>query len=132
MKTNFHTHTYRCGHASGDVEDYVLCAIEADVEVLGISDHTPLPKNKWPEDRMSLEELDEYTLKIESAAEKHHHEITILKGMECDPHPTHMEFFSGSSQGFLQDLLLQLDVFKCYFFSYRNLATHDVVVVVYL
>ena len=26
---NFHTHTYRCMHASGTDEDYVLAAIEA-------------------------------------------------------------------------------------------------------
>ena len=27
MKTNFHTHNYRCGHAVGNVEDYVKVAI---------------------------------------------------------------------------------------------------------
>ena len=29
MKTNYHTHTTRCMHATGDDEDYVLSAIAA-------------------------------------------------------------------------------------------------------
>ena len=28
MKANYHTHTARCGHATGTDEDYVLAAIE--------------------------------------------------------------------------------------------------------
>ena len=28
VRANFHTHNYRCGHAEGDVEDYVKEAIK--------------------------------------------------------------------------------------------------------
>ena len=28
-KTNFHTHTYRCGHANGSEED-MICAVNED------------------------------------------------------------------------------------------------------
>ena len=28
MRTNYHTHTYRCHHASGTEEDYIIEGIE--------------------------------------------------------------------------------------------------------
>ena len=39
IKTNFHTHTTRCLHASGSDEEYVLKAIELGYKTLGFSDH---------------------------------------------------------------------------------------------
>ena len=39
LKTNWHTHTKRCGHAKGTDEEYVLEAIAAGVKSLGFSDH---------------------------------------------------------------------------------------------
>lgn len=42
-KSNYHTHTYRCGHAVGNEEDMVLAAIDHDIKVLGFSCHIPLP-----------------------------------------------------------------------------------------
>lgn len=93
MKTNFHTHTYRCKHATGDIDDYVKHAIDSDLDVLGIADHTPLPEDQWPEDRMTLLELEDYTQKIEKAQKENNNKITIFKGMECDPHPSHIDFF---------------------------------------
>ena len=41
MKTNYHTHTTRCMHATGSDEDYVLSAIKGGYQELGFSDHTP-------------------------------------------------------------------------------------------
>ena len=43
MKTNFHTHTARCGHASGRDEEYVQSAIRGGYRVLGFADHNPWP-----------------------------------------------------------------------------------------
>ena len=33
MKTNFHTHNYRCGHATGNVDDYVEEALKNNYSV---------------------------------------------------------------------------------------------------
>ena len=33
---NYHTHTFRCGHASGDVDDYCVAAKEHELQVLGM------------------------------------------------------------------------------------------------
>ena len=38
---NYHTHTYRCHHAIGKEEDYILNAIKAGYTELGFSDHAP-------------------------------------------------------------------------------------------
>ena len=49
-KVNFHTHTYRCKHAVGNEEDYVIEAINQNLTTLGMSDHGP-----YPDDRLVLE-----------------------------------------------------------------------------
>ena len=41
MNYNFHTHTFRCHHASGTPEEYVLRAIDVGIEYMGFSDHFP-------------------------------------------------------------------------------------------
>ena len=41
MRANYHTHTWRCNHAVGSEEDYVIHAIEQGFDILGFSDHTP-------------------------------------------------------------------------------------------
>jgi histidinol phosphatase-like PHP family hydrolase len=57
---NYHTHTYRCEHASGDCLDYAKVAAAAGLAILGFSDHTPLPDGRWDDMRMSLAQFDEY------------------------------------------------------------------------
>ena len=59
---NMHTHTTRCQHASGADEEYVIHAIEAGLDVLGFSDHSPyLLENEYVSPiRMSEKELDGY------------------------------------------------------------------------
>ena len=44
MKTNYHTHTYRCKHAMGNDERIVERAINAGIDILGFSDHNPWPR----------------------------------------------------------------------------------------
>lgn len=43
MIANYHTHTWRCMHASGTEREYVEKAIEGGLQILGFSDHTPMP-----------------------------------------------------------------------------------------
>jgi histidinol phosphatase-like PHP family hydrolase len=62
VKTNYHTHTYRCKHAVGDDETYVLSAIAAGMQVIGFADHCPWPfKSGYRSDiRMEVSMLDDY------------------------------------------------------------------------
>lgn len=82
MKVNYHTHIYRCGHASGDVEDYVLEAIKKGYKAIGISDHGPLPNYLF--DRMSMEEKGDYLKSILLARAKYRGEIDIFAGLELE------------------------------------------------
>ena len=59
LKSNWHTHTYRCGHAIGTEEEYVLAAIKAGVKRLGFSDHCPFPGIYQDRARMDYEEFED-------------------------------------------------------------------------
>jgi len=96
-RTSFHTHTFRCKHATGEVIDYARSAFEAGSRTLGISDHAALPDNRWPEARMSFGELDAYGTAIESARAALP-EMEILKGMECE--------YDAGYHGYFKDELL--------------------------
>jgi len=82
-KHNFHTHTYRCKHAAGDVGDYCKVAVELGMETLGFSDHSGLPDNRWPGSRMPYDDVPHYTAAIEQG-QRDFPQLTVLKGMECE------------------------------------------------
>ncbi len=86
MKTNFHTHTYRCGHAKGTDEEYVQSAIDARIEILGFSDHSPWPyKTEYrPNVRMDITRFDEYVYSMQSIKERYKDRIDIRIGLECE------------------------------------------------
>lgn len=87
MKVNLHTHTARCGHASGTDEEYVLAAIEAGYDILGFSDHTPFPypSSFVNQSAMAMEELEDYISSVLSLKEKYKEQIDIYLGLECEP-----------------------------------------------
>ena len=62
MRTNYHTHTTRCLHATGSDEEFVLSAIKGGYQELGFSDHTPWKyhTNYISDIRMTPEELPDY------------------------------------------------------------------------
>ena len=88
MKVNLHTHTWRCRHATGSDEDYVLAAIKAGYDKLGFSDHNPFPyTGKWAEmdvREMRMYEFDEYCQSVLDLKEKYKNQIQIYLGVEED------------------------------------------------
>lgn len=81
---NYHTHTYRCGHAHGEDELYVICAIEAGIKVLGFSDHTPWPGISQPRIRMGEEMLENYVKSLTFLKEQYKDKIEIHIGLEAE------------------------------------------------
>ena len=74
MKANYHTHTSRCGHASGRDEQYVLSAAACGFEELGFSDHVPWPYESGfvnPGVRMPMKLMDDYLSSIRALKEKY-------------------------------------------------------------
>lgn len=57
---DYHTHTWRCGHASGRAADYVDAARRFGLPGIGISDHLPLPDYPDPSVCMPEDDLDDY------------------------------------------------------------------------
>lgn len=87
---NYHTHTARCGHASGSDEDYVLAAIKAGVKHLGFSDHIFYPnlKNEPFENvRGDYSLMDDYVDSLMKLKEKYRDQITIEIGFEAEYYP---------------------------------------------
>lgn len=84
LKSNWHTHTYRCGHATGTEEEYVLAAIKAWVKRLGFSDHCPFPGIYQDRARMDYEEFEDYLNKVKYLKEKYRDKIEIYTGLEVE------------------------------------------------
>jgi histidinol-phosphatase (PHP family) len=85
MIVDYHTHTRLCKHAQGDVEDYVLKAIELGFDEIGSSDHAPLPDGFDDRHRMTVEAYySSYAPAVSAIAEKYKDKIRIRRGIECD------------------------------------------------
>lgn len=80
---NYHSHTYRCKHATGEVIEFVKAASKAGLEIFGVSDHCPFPDNRWLDVRMPYEELDKYVEAVLAAKNTVPH-VHVLLGMECE------------------------------------------------
>jgi len=95
---NFHTHTWRCKHATGTVADYAREAVARGVRVLGMTDHTPLPDGRWSSVRMDVGDLNDYVAEI-AAAREQFPQLRILAGMECEYAPEYQNFYRDELLG---------------------------------
>ena len=84
---NYHTHTIRCGHASGTDEEYIQAAIQAGYKILGFSDHGPYKGMPLPRSRMAWEQLEEYIDSLTALKEKYKDQIEIHIGLETEYYP---------------------------------------------
>lgn len=89
MIANYHTHTPRCNHAQGSEREYVECALEAGLELLGFSDHSPcvFPGDYRSWHRMGLEELDDYVHSVLSLRQEYAGRLEIPLGLELEYYP---------------------------------------------
>ena len=90
---NLHTHTFRCHHAQGTDEEYVLKAIENGYRVFGFSDHAPhfFPNGYVSTCRMLPGEADDYARSINALREKYKDQIDIKLGYEMEWYPELIE-----------------------------------------
>ena len=93
MIANYHTHTWRCMHANGDEKEYVENAIENGLEILGFSDHTPMP---YPGDyvsgfKMAPDQLEDYVDTVLALKEEYRRDIDIRLGLEVEYYPALFE-----------------------------------------
>ncbi len=100
LQTNYHTHTYRCNHAYGEDEDYVLNAIKGGYDILGFSDHCawPFQSGYISPIRMEAEDLEKYAKSITYLKNKYKHQIQIHLGLECEYFPPYIKWLKEESK----------------------------------
>lgn len=88
MLASYHNHTYRCKHAIGTEEEYVLHAIKHGYGIFGFSDHAPhLVADDISGSRMSPEELPGYVSTLCELRERYKSDIDIRIGLELEYYP---------------------------------------------
>ena len=76
---DYHTHSYHCNHAIGEMEEYIQRAIQLNLPEVGLSDHFPmylLPK-KFHRSAMKKEILNGYISETKELKEKFQSKIII-------------------------------------------------------
>ena len=89
MLANYHTHTFRCGHAVGEDREYVETAIRRGLKVLGFSDHVPMPFPDGHESRfrVPIRQLEEYVTSVLDLRAEYKGDIDVRLGFEAEYYP---------------------------------------------
>jgi len=95
MFANYHTHTWRCKHATGTEREYVETAIKNGIKILGFSDHAPMP---FPDGyvsgiRMRMDQLEDYFETVGKLKEEYKNDIEIYIGLEAEYYPRFFDAF---------------------------------------
>ncbi len=89
MLADYHTHHFRCGHATGQMDDYVEAAVAAGLDEIGLSDHSPIyhlgddPQPR-PQGAMSQTELSAYIADMQRVRDHYAGRISVRLGVESD------------------------------------------------
>ena len=89
MIVDLHNHTPLCNHAVGEIDAYILKAIETGTKHFGFSDHAPMDFD--PKYRMTFSDMLSYEKDVLAAKEKYKDKIEILLGYEVDYLKGHMD-----------------------------------------
>ncbi|MEG0751778.1 MAG: histidinol-phosphatase [Oscillospiraceae bacterium] len=114
MKTNYHTHTFRCKHAMGSDDKYVRSAIMGGFQELGFSDHCPFPYDDGyvSDVRMDLPMLDGYVESVKLLKERYADKLSIKLGLECEYFPE----FAGWIDELIAEKQLDFVIFGNHFY----------------
>jgi len=94
---DLHTHHERCGHAEGEIRDYIEAAIRSGLDIIGISDHSPYfykaEDHFRPNVTMRKSEFAEYVAEVLALKKEYENKIEVLLGVESDYFPEHMSYY---------------------------------------
>ena len=93
MNYNLHTHTARCGHATGTEREYIERAISCGIKELGFSDHLPFRFSDGYESyyRIPISMVTDYLTTLTNLREEYKDQIKIHIGFEMEYYPCHFE-----------------------------------------
>ncbi|HKL58341.1 MAG TPA: histidinol-phosphatase [Sphaerochaeta sp.] len=90
---NLHTHSYYCGHGFGEVAEYAQEGLKQGLQLLGMSEHCPVPDNRWGGSRMPYSMLDSYTKDCLATKDEYAGRLEVLRGFECDYLPQYKSYY---------------------------------------
>lgn len=106
IRNNYHTHTFRCGHAIGNDEEYVLEAIALGLNTIGFSDHVMLEHIHQPNMRGEFDAKEGYFSSIRSLKDKYKDRINILLGFEAEPIKEYFSYYRDLKESGKVDYLI--------------------------
>ena len=86
---DYHSHHYRCGHATGTMRDYIEQAIARGMRSFGVSDHGPAywfdgVDHALPGTQMAISELPAYVREAHELKAEYAGKIDVRVGIEAD------------------------------------------------
>jgi histidinol-phosphatase (PHP family) len=88
MRVDHHTHHRRCGHAAGEIEEYIRAALALGLEEIGVTDHAPVywleGDHALPGTAMPRSELEAYVEEVLALRRRYNGRIRVLLGIEAD------------------------------------------------
>jgi histidinol-phosphatase (PHP family) len=85
---DFHSHHRRCGHAVGEMAEYIEAAAARGMTTFGVSDHGPAywlsGDHAQPGTQMACSEVSRYAAEAHALKERYTDRITVLVGIEAD------------------------------------------------
>ena len=90
---NLHTHSHYCGHGFGEVAEYAEQACLQQLKVLGMSEHCPVPDERWSLSRMPYTMLGQYNQDCLDTRAVYAGHLEILRGFECDYLPQYYSYY---------------------------------------
>lgn len=97
VRFDLHTHHERCGHAEGNIRNYIEAAIQNGLDMIGISDHSPFfysgQEQLYPNIAMGKNEFPHYIQEIVELKKEYQGKIDVLLGVEADFFPEHLDLY---------------------------------------
>lgn len=107
---DLHTHHDRCGHAVGSLREMIEAAIDAGLDTIGVSDHSPFfgePVDHFkPWVAMAKSEFPRYIAEALALRDEFRDRITVLVGVESDFFDEHVELYRRIFQGYPLDYII--------------------------
>ncbi|GAV20892.1 histidinol-phosphatase (PHP family) [Mariprofundus micogutta] len=103
---DYHMHTPRCNHATGDVAEYANAAIAAGLSEIGMSDHSPMPGDFDKPWRMDRSELSDYLQEVETVRDAVKDQLHLRVGLEADFHPGTENYVAEMIQSYDWDYII--------------------------
>jgi histidinol-phosphatase (PHP family) len=110
MRFDLHTHHERCGHADGMIRAYIEAAIEAGLDAVGISDHSPYfysdEDQLHPQIAMAKSEFPRYVAEVLELKREYEGKIDVLLGVESDFFPEHAALYRAEYEKYPFDYII--------------------------